>query len=415
MKLTASTPVTIHAARHAMRWFTTAFRHIDGTLFLYIEYTYDAYFGPVMCLRSTDNGRTWTEQEENVPRLIWAHSFADGEYFEIDMDGFLHPREKDTYWYWGAWSFPGDPTRPVRKEFVKVLSPSTGTQTFLEMRTNFLTQPTHPWWRILNTFELGAEKALAEEERLGHPPVPKAFEDESKILIGGIHFTAGFEHDGRLIGIGYGNDRFSTPPNRTSVFCLESRDRGRTWKEVSVVARASTATPEGFNETGAVRLKDGRFYCVLRTGTVFYHTWSRDGGKTWTPPEPMRLIDSDHQPRKAWPVCKVLDDGTLVLAYGRPGKHIIFDPSGTGTQWQGRVDLQALELATQARNGVPPNLRLRGDTDKGIRQWDSGDYLFLAPVGPREMLVGYDVQYYVERAGATPFFGVRMVRVRLED
>ncbi|MBI4023379.1 MAG: hypothetical protein HY360_00255 [Verrucomicrobia bacterium] len=68
------------------------------------------------------------------------------------------------------------------------------------------------------------------------------------------------------------------------------------------------------------------------------------GRKTWTPPEPMRLIDSDRCPGKVWPVCKVLDDGTLVLVYGRPGKHIIFDPSGTGTQWQGHVDLK-LQLA----------------------------------------------------------------------
>lgn len=44
MKLTASPPITIHAARHAMRWFTAMFRHTDGTLLLYIEYTYDSYY-----------------------------------------------------------------------------------------------------------------------------------------------------------------------------------------------------------------------------------------------------------------------------------------------------------------------------------------------------------------------------------
>lgn len=415
MKLVASTPVTIHAARRAMRWFTTVFRHTDGTLFLYIEYTYDAHFGPVMCLRSNDNGRTWIEEEERVPRLIWAHSFADGEYFEADTEGFLHPREKDTYYYWGAWSFPGQPTRPVRKEFMKVHSPSSGNRSFLEMRTSFLTQPTHPWWRILNTFEKGTEQALAEEERLGYPPVPKAFDDESKILCGGIRFTSGFEHDGRLIGFGFSEDTSTKQPTRYSVLCLESRDRGHTWEEISVVARGAGTANEGFDETGAVKLKDGRFYCVMRTGDVFHHVWSTDGGKTWTQPEPMRLIDSDHRPRKAWPVLKVLADGTLVLAYGRPGKHVIFDPSGTGTQWQGRLDLQKLELETQAKNGVPPTQRLRGNTDIGLRQWDSGDYLFLAPIGPREMLVGYDVQYYVEHARAIPFYGVRMTRVKLQN
>ena len=94
---------------------------------------------------------------------------------------------------------------------------------------------------------------------------------------------------------------------------------------------------------------------------------------------------------------------------------MIFDPSGTGMQWQGRLDLQKLELDTQAANGVPPSLRLRGDTGNlGIRQWDSVDYLFLVPVGPREMRVGYAVQNYVERPGAPPVSGVRMVKVTLE-
>jgi len=86
-------------------------------------------------------------------------------------------------------------------------------------------------------------------------------------------------------------------------------------------------------------------------------------------------------------------------------------------QWQGHVDLHALELATQEQNGVPPKLRLRGivGSDQCIRQWDSGDYLFLAPVGPPEMLVGYDVQIYIEHPSSPPVSAVRMARVILRD
>jgi hypothetical protein len=271
---------------------------------------------------------------------------------------------------------------------------------------------------LLNIFERGKEQALAQEATLGHPPVPKAFDTGENIQIGGPYFTTGLEHNGRLLALGYwldGNCRDGTfdSPN-WSLICLASRDRGSVWEEVSVVARGTSATPGGFTEATLVRLKDDRLYSVIRNGDVLRHVWSADGGETWSSPEPMRLVDSDHRPRTVWPVCRVLDDGTLVLVYGRPGKHILFDPSGTGTQWQGRLDLQKLELDTQAANGVPASLRLRGDTNIGIRQWDSGDYLFLVPVGPREMLVGYDVQNYVEHFNAPPVSGVRMVRVRLE-
>lgn len=426
MKLVAEQPVTIHAVRHGFRWFPTMFRHTDGTLLLYIEYTYDSHFGPHMRLRSTDGGKTWIEEDENVPRLAWAHSFADGKLFEIDCYGFLDPREKDTFWYYGAWSFPSDPSRPVRKEFIKLRTSSTYPISFWELQCRgFPCSPTHPWWRLLHSFEKGEKEALAEEERLGHPPVPRAFDTGENIKIGGPYFTAGIEYESRLLALGYWlprrkADGQSWPPDGSafdssewSVFCCESRDRGRTWEEVSLVARGAPVTPEGFTEATLVRLKDGRLYYVARTGGVFHHGWSSDGGKTWTRSEPMRLVDSDHRPGKAWPVCKRLDDGVMVLAYGRPHKHIIFDPSGTGTQWQGHLDLQALELATQEAQGVPPKQRLRG-INLGIRQWDSGDYLFLVPVGPREMLVGYDVQNYVEHAGDAPVSGIRMVRVTLE-
>jgi hypothetical protein len=204
----------------------------------------------------------------------------------------------------------------------------------------------------------------------------------------------------------------------TCVWCFESRDRGKTWEELSAVA-IDDGQVEGYNEASIVKLRDGRLYVTMRTGGPLVHAWSSDGGRTWTKPEQIRLIDEpDHVPGMTWPMMTQLADGTLVLAYGRPGKNLIFDPSGTGTRWQGRLDLHKWELDTQAQNGVPADQRLRGPTHLGVRYWDSGDYLFVVPDGDpkkREMLVGYDVQSFVERAGAKPYSGVRMLRVRLED
>jgi hypothetical protein len=162
------------------------------------------------------------------------------------------------------------------------------------------------------------------------------------------------------------------------------------------------------------RLPDGRFYAVMRVetntgyGGQFHHAWSEDEGRTWSQPVPLVLQDEpEHIVRSAWPVMTQLPNGTLILAYGRPGKNLVFDPSGTGTQWQGRLDLHALELDTQALMGVPPEQRLRGivgeDWSKRMdRHTDSGDYLGVVATGENELLVVYDVHAYVElmRTGA---------------
>src|SRR5690349_14484275 len=97
MKLIPSRPVTVLAERHAQRWFPYIFRHTDGSLLLYIEHGYDGHFAPCFRLRSVDGGRTWLEEQENLPRTAWAHSFADGEYLEIDTYGFLDPNAKSTF------------------------------------------------------------------------------------------------------------------------------------------------------------------------------------------------------------------------------------------------------------------------------------------------------------------------------
>lgn len=399
MKLIPSRPVTIHAERHAQRWFPYFFRHTDGSLLLYIEHGYDGHFAPCFRLRSIDDGRTWLEEQENLPRTAWRHSFDDCELLEIDTYGFLDPNAEHTYAYYGAWSTPGRAGDEVRRELVRVYSPSLGTVPLTELQKESA-YPAFPWWPLFNKIH-GSDEVRGED-----------------VLIGGPIFTSGVEIDGRLVALGYNIDvaqGMDTGQSVSSVVCLESFDHGLTWKEISIVARGTTETLEGFNESTLVQLKDGRLYSVIRSGNFLFQTWSSDGGHTWSTPAQLRLIDSDIEPRMVWPICQVLDDGTLVLVYGRPGKHMIFDPSGTGEQWQGHLDLHAWELETQEIMGVPPELCLHGDTNQCVRYWDSGDYLGIVATGPREMLVVYDVQNFYENWNALPIAGVRMVRVRLDD
>lgn len=398
MRAIPSRPVTIDSVRYGERWFPFVFRHTDGRLLMYIEYGHDAHFSPCFRLESCDEGRTWGNPCDNVPRVAWTHSFADGGLFEFDAYGVQDPKQPDTACYYGAWSHPSKPGSPVQKSLVRVQCPSARPGTLNALRG----YPTFHWWDLWNG--LHASKELSGNE----------------IFINGPNFTSGLDAgDGRLLAVAYYPHKDTTIEGDW-VWLFESRDRGHSWREISVVARPSADLPKGANETTLVRLKDGRLYAIARTyGPRLVHMWSSDEGMTWTKPVPLSLIDSDQRPGWVWPVCKIMKDGTLALTYGRPGKHLILDPSGTGTQWQSHLDLHAWELDTQAHNGVPPEQRLRGIVGYNPdiycnRYTDSGDYLALIPTGENSLLIMYDVHSYVEHWNTAPVEAIRMVRVEVQ-
>jgi len=70
---------------------------------------------------------------------------------------------------------------------------------------------------------------------------------------------------------------------------LISRDRGATWTpgaDISVDIH-----PIGADEPAIVRLSNGDLFMVLRTASPHaYETRSRDGGRTWAPPQPSRFF-----------------------------------------------------------------------------------------------------------------------------
>ncbi len=394
MKFIPERPVTIHSVRHDARFFPFVFKHTDRSLLLYVECGYDAHFSPFFRMRSTDNGKTWQEDPVwNVPRVSVAHSFKNGELLEIDTYGVLSSNEKDTYIYYGVWSYPSAGTRIVKKDFIKVYSPSCRPMN-LEYFINGY--PTYKWWELFNMIS-GKKETRASE-----------------IFLGGPYFTDIIElEDGKLVAAGYWYPSKYPESNKYIALCYESTDRGKTWIEKSIIAGEDDLRekmPEGFDEPTLIQLKDKRLYAVMRTGRYLYHTWSEDLGKTWKKPEQLKLVDSDREVMSVWPKCRMLDDGTLILVYGRPGKDIIFDPTGTGSNWQGHFDLQNWEIETQEIMGVPENQRLI----TGVRYRDSGHYLGLVITGKNEMLVFYDVQNFVENWNSYPVSGIRMVKLKLE-
>lgn len=388
-QLRAEMPVTIESVRYGERWFPFVYRMPDGTLLIYIEYSLDAHFSPFFRLESRDNGVSWVNPTDNTPRVAWCFPFEDGELFEMDCYGVHDPRTAADAVHYGAWSRPGQGNDMPRRDFVRVHNSSLDKNCLADMRG----YSSHPWRTLWNALH-GTDQMSSRE-----------------IFLNGPCFTDGLAlPDGRLLAAGYWSH----------VILYESLDRGHTWEEVSFINDPAVSGITA-NETAMVRLADGRLYVVCRTeqgdGGPLMHAWSEDLGKTWTPLSPLTLVDSDHQPRYAWPRLCPLARGGLALVYGRPGKHLVFDPGGTGSQWQGRVDLHQWELDAQASRGVPPEQRLRGmvpGSPPGVdRHTDSSDYLAVVETAPDELLVFYDVQGYVEHAHARPCSAVRMVRLHL--
>lgn len=185
--------------------------------------------------------------------------------------------------------------------------------------------------------------------------------------------------DGALLATAYGYFKADIPPGQKEgrpgsirSYLIKSTDRGQTWSYLSTIGAADMIQDpglkkhlhEGFDEPSMVRLADGKLICVMRVGTyssegaasetyrdlsdtVFkkgryygpgeqktsplYLSASRDDGKTWTRPAPMKRACG------ARPRLVLLKNGILALSYGRirrPSQddYIIFSADG-GETW----------------------------------------------------------------------------------
>jgi len=95
------------------------------------------------------------------------------------------------------------------------------------------------------------------------------------------------------------------PTGNSCVFVLRSRDDGGTWGDASLLA-------PGMNETALAVTGASKVLAVMRDdGAAALHaTRSRDGGYTWSPPEPI-TADREHPADLV-----LLHDGSVMLVYG---------------------------------------------------------------------------------------------------
>lgn len=412
MQLNASQPVTILADRVDRRYITHMAHFPSGLLRLNVGIGPDNNFTPCASYHSYDNGKTWMNVENLVPRIEWNTVLSDGSYYEVDDYWFQDADQPG--WYWGNGGFSiGD--REFRHEYIRMHAPSIVPVTLRSMRQ--MGQPQNPWFDLINKANVNREATL------------------DNVMLGGGVLTSVVELDTpqHLVAPGYGTVRGHA---KSVVLLFESKDGGRTWIEGPVIM-APQDTPEGANETAMERLANGDLYVISRTGSLLLHSWSADLGRTWTTPEPIRLVDTGEYLTGVWPIVRRLKNGGLVCSYGRPkstftsiedaaafdyvaehyghcGKFVMIDPTGTGRNWQGRLDLHTHETQLQTLMGVPKNQQLRVQEDTNVRDSNSWEYLSLNEVDDDVLLVTYDVQQFRENWNSHPVQGVRMVRIDVQ-
>jgi hypothetical protein len=179
-----------------------------------------------------------------------------------------------------------------------------------------------------------------------------------------------------------GNDRYvATTPEGGSqskkygLAAAESRD-GIHWKRGSMIAdeNCSLKGEEGPCEYDIGRLKDGRLMCLFRmgVGVPYGQTWSSDEGKTWTTPI------AAAGPFSVAPSVVVMNDGTVMLAGGRPGIYLWVNADGSGKDWQ-EIDTREHHNAFRPEDPIPKEM-WKGTTA----------YIDLIPVDDTHLLYFYD-------------------------
>ena len=134
------------------------------------------------------------------------------------------------------------------------------------------------------------------------------------------------DRDGNLIATSHGQHPEVFDRQCEELYLVESKDSGKTWSKKSLIASDKEKYPFGYAGDGAehsiTQTSNGDLLCVMRmelsTREEYFCdallTRSKDGGKTWS--EPVSVADSSVTPHVV-----ALNDGVVILIYGRPGVH----------------------------------------------------------------------------------------------
>ncbi len=283
LDITIGEPWTISSSATAegTHLFPALYRLQDGTLLLDYHVQNDIDFAKRVCLRSMDNGKTWTLDPQRVNREDALGQLKDGTVLGYDM----YTQEIAP----GATEFKG-----------KMFRSTDGGNTFT-----------------------GPIEITMHMPRACKDPNP------NRNLNGMLFWRSILElPDGGLLACMYGT---WAGERKYAIVAVRSDDRGVTWNYLSTIAFAPDVGTEGFCEPVMSWTKAGDILCMMRVGSgrgqPMYQARSTNYGKTWSGPKNVGVESVD-------PDLVLMSNGVLACSYGRPGCWIMFDSTGTGRQWE---------------------------------------------------------------------------------
>ena len=148
--------------------------------------------------------------------------------------------------------------------------------------------------------------------------------------------------------------------SRGLVMMYLSDDGGKTWRRSRQTVECPTPSRNGLQEPGVLELRDGRLWLFARTSMGSqYQAWSRDGGETWTKPEPSNLAS----PLSPASIERIPKTGDLLAVWN--------DHSGVDDGWKAEDGV---------RGGRRTPLTLAISRDEG-RTWEHRRNLLQHPDG----------------------------------
>jgi hypothetical protein len=325
----------------------------------------DAYgtLGPAYV--SADEGRTWSKWDSPEPLLTVSHSVIsqvyDGQFLCVPISPSLDIAKNKI-------ELPAESGRMnVYGEvlFYRLSECSRDVQAYMTSLPAVRWSPVGGKWERQN-IEWDTREALIRTRKSDYV-IPRPYIDNHILKYNGMLLFPDFHLQHRLPGGGQ--------PKNYACWCMMSDDNGRTWKRHGLMAY----DPSGdlmMGESCLLPTSDGNLACIIRCADQQQKpmriAYSSDKGKTWTETRP--LGDFGVMPQAA-----LLENGVAVLAFGRPGVHLLFSPDGMAREWLGPVSLVA---------GDP-----RAITE------DSCGYTRLLPVSEDAVLIAYSDFKHVGQDG----------------
>ena len=208
---------------------------------------------PVYLRLSSDHGQTWNEPQPVFAYPAGKGSFSQKIYPLVDRKGNIHAFNIRYY------RFPKRGTQATgHSELIHTLSRDGGKT-----------------WNPPNRVDFGHAYS------------------------GAINSIIELKSGRLLVALSYMSDRFVESAQQFEFRCVSgySEDGGETWKvgtDNLTVPLGPLVVHPGAIEPVLVELKEGRVWMIIRTQTLrFYESFSSDGGKTWTPPSPTRIMAPD--------------------------------------------------------------------------------------------------------------------------